>query len=460
MKLDDLSTATSDPRLHADEEDFGSSVSLIDLMTWVGEAKRALAAVTLGAALLSIGIVFQLPLIYTARTTLLPPASQQSGGASAALVALGALGGLAGGLGAKTPDELFVALLKSDSMMRALDARFGLLARYEIKTQEELRKALPNVVKVMADRKSGVISVEVDDKDPKFAAELANAHATEITKLLGRLAVSEAQLRRSFFEQQLKETKENLVKAELGLRAVQEKSGVIVLDKQAEALITSVAQLRAMIAEREVQLKVLRTSATGQNPDVLRLNSEVAAMRTGAHGIVARRPARQLERQRGRHSGRPDSRSRDRLRACAARTQAAGNPARKHGAAVRDRQARRGQRRAGAAASRRRAAAGSQVQTGARPDRAREHDGRLARRPGRRHLAPLCGRGARTGSAACRSLAGDATRLALAALSTREVGLPFGAGCPRGVLDASARGSKPSVQDTSSAPQRAPRRAL
>ena len=54
---------------------------------------------------------------------------------------------------------------------------------------------------------------------------------------------------------------------------------MIVLDKQAEALIASAALLRAQIAEREVQLKVLRTSATAQNPDVIRLGSELRAMR-------------------------------------------------------------------------------------------------------------------------------------------------------------------------------------
>jgi capsule polysaccharide export protein KpsE/RkpR len=121
--------------------------------------------------------------------------------------------------------------------------------------------------------------VEVDDEDPRFAADLANAHEAEITKLLARLAVSEAQLRRAFFEKQLTDTKENLVKAEQGLREVQEKSGVIVLDKQAEALITGAAAVRAQISEREVQLKVLRTSATPQNPDVIRLSSELRALR-------------------------------------------------------------------------------------------------------------------------------------------------------------------------------------
>jgi tyrosine-protein kinase Etk/Wzc len=124
-----------------------------------------------------------------------------------------------------------------------------------------------------------VISVEVDDKDPRFAADLANAHEGEVTKLLGRLAVSEAQLRRVFFEKQLNDTKENLVKAEVALQKFQEKSGVILLDKQAEALITGAAMVRAQITEREVQLKVLRTSSTEQNPVVMRLNSELAALR-------------------------------------------------------------------------------------------------------------------------------------------------------------------------------------
>ena len=186
---------------------------------------------------------------------------------------MGALGGLTGGLGAKTPDELYVALLKSDSLTRALDERMGLRKHYKLANFESLRRSLPAFVRIASDKKSGVISVEVDDEDPKFAADLANAHAAELTKLLGRLAVSEAQQRRVFFEQQLKDTKEHLISAEQDLRKVQEKSGVIVLDKQAEALIGGAAQIRALIAEREVQLKVLRTSATEQNPDVIRLTS-------------------------------------------------------------------------------------------------------------------------------------------------------------------------------------------
>jgi tyrosine-protein kinase Etk/Wzc len=261
------------------DDDDAPGVALTDMLTWLGEKKVLIASVTAVAALASLIVALLLPPIYTARTSFLAPGSQQQSGSAAALAALGSLGGLAGSIAAKSPDELYVALLKSDSVQRALAERFDLKTHYDVDNYEALRKALPNYIRVTSDKKSGLIVVEVDDKDAKFAADLANAHESEITKLLGRLAVSEAQLRRAFFEKQLQETKNSLVKAEQSLQAVQEKSGVIVLDKQAEALITGAALVRAQITEREVQLKVLRTSATEQNPAVMQLNSEVRALR-------------------------------------------------------------------------------------------------------------------------------------------------------------------------------------
>lgn len=263
-----------------DEFDEGPGVGLLDLLTWLGEGKRVIAAVTVTAAVAAVAFALLKPNVYTGRTTLLPPGSQQQSSSAAALAALGSLGGLAGGLGAKTPDELYVNLLKSDSVQRALATKFDLYQRYKVETYEVLRKVIPQYVRVSSDKKSGIITVEVDDLEPKFAAELANAHAGEITKLMGRLAVSEAQQRRVFFDEQLKETKENLIKAEQALRLVQEKSGMIVLDQQAEAIIKSVAELKAKIVEREVRLKVLRTSTTAQNPDVQLLSSELTALRS------------------------------------------------------------------------------------------------------------------------------------------------------------------------------------
>jgi len=277
--------------LPSEELDDGPTVSFADLLTWLGDGKWPIAAVSAAVALASVVVALLLPNVFTARATLLPPGSQQQNGSAAALAALGALGGL-GGLGgslaAKTPDELYVALLKSDTVQRALAQRFDLAKRWDVKTYEQLRREFPKYVRISSDKKSGLISVEVDDEEPDFSALLANAYADEITRLLGRLAVSEAQSRRVYFEKQLKDTREHLIAAELGLRKMQESSGLIVLDKQAEALITGSARLQAQIAEREVALSVMRRSATAMNPDVQRLSAEVTALR----GELARMESR------------------------------------------------------------------------------------------------------------------------------------------------------------------------
>jgi len=272
----EIETAVATPLDGAEPE----AIGLAQMLAWLGEGKRQIAAWTLAATLVALAVAFALPVIYTARTTLLPPGSQQQSGASAALAALGAAGGLVGGLTAKTPDDLYVALLRSNSVQRALIDKFELRKRYDIETYEAMFKEMQNFVRVGADKKSGLITVEVDARDPAFAATLANAHWSEVTHLLARLAISEAQVRRVFFEQRLKETKEDLVKAEQELRRVQEASGVIVLDKQAEALIGGAALVRAQIEEREVALAVLRKSATAQNPDMQRLSAELGALRT------------------------------------------------------------------------------------------------------------------------------------------------------------------------------------
>jgi len=266
-----------DPSVTDDDLSDGPSVGLPDMLAWIGDDKRLIAKVSAAAALVSLVVALLLPKMFTARATLLPPASQQQSGSTTALAALG---GLVGGLAAKTPDELYVALLKSDTVQRALADRFDLATRWDVKTYEQLRREFAKYVRISSEKKSGLINIEVDDEEPDFSAKFANAYAEEVTKLLARLAVSEAQMRRVFFEQQLKDTKEHLVAAELGLRKVQQSSGVVLLDKQAEALFLGASKVRTQIAEREVMLSVLRQSATPQNPQVQRLDAELSALRS------------------------------------------------------------------------------------------------------------------------------------------------------------------------------------
>jgi len=258
----------------------GDEVSLIDLLTAVGEEKFTIAGIAAVCTAVGLAVALLLPPIYTARTTLLPPQQSQSS-ASAVAASLGALAATAGVAGAiKAPEELYVGLLKTDAVANALIERFKLKERYDQSTLVEVRRELAQNVRVSADRKSTLISVEADDKDPAFAAQLANAYAEELRKLMGRIAVTDAAQRRLFFEQQMTKAKDELARAEMAVRQAQDQSGLVSVDAQTQTMIGAAAQIRGQIVAREVQVQALRPYAGPENPDLKRLLSELASLRS------------------------------------------------------------------------------------------------------------------------------------------------------------------------------------
>jgi capsule polysaccharide export protein KpsE/RkpR len=124
-----------------------------------------------------------------------------------------------------------------------------------------------------------MISISVVDHDPKRAAAMANGFVDELYKINNRLAFGSAAQKRLFYEQQLAQEKEHLADAEVALTKTEESTGVIAPSGQTEVVIQQIARLQAEITEHEVQLDALRTSSTDQNPDVIRLTTQLSGLR-------------------------------------------------------------------------------------------------------------------------------------------------------------------------------------
>lgn len=251
-------------------------INLLDLLQVVADNLRLLVLGPLAVGVLALGISFAIPPTFTANTKFMPPQQQQSA-AAAMLQGLGALGGLAGAAtGLKNPNDQYVAMLKSRTLQDVLIDRFDLMARYEKKLKVDTRASLGERSRISAG-KDNLIEVQVDDHDPVFAAELANAYVDEFTKLLSRLALTEAQHRRVFFEKQLGQTKDKLSLAEQALRA----SGVnsSALKSTPQAAIGAVAQLQAQITAQEIKLTSMRGYLAESAPDFKQAQTELAALR-------------------------------------------------------------------------------------------------------------------------------------------------------------------------------------
>ena len=251
-------------------------VDLIDLLQVVAENLRLLVLGPLAIGLLALAISFAVKPTFTATTKFMPPLPGQ-GSAAMMLQSLGALGGLAGAAtGIKNPNDQFLGFLASDSVGLTLIERFKLMERYKADYKSDALKELGNVSRFVSG-KDGLITVEVDDKDPVFAANLANAYMDELGNLLKRLAITEAQYRRVFYEKQLAETKDKLSNAEQVLRA----SGVnsSVLRQSPDASIRLVAELQARIAAQEIKLTSLRGFLADSAPEFKQAKIEISALR-------------------------------------------------------------------------------------------------------------------------------------------------------------------------------------
>lgn len=270
---------TIDRREPADGDE--RELGVMDMLIVAAERKNTIAKVTLAAMLLATVGVFFIPNRYTATTTVLPPQQSQS---MAAMLAsqLGNLGPLASAagkdLGLKNPNDMYIGLLKSEIVKNAMIKRFDLMKVYRDRRISDTRDDLEDASKFVS-TKEGFVSVSVEDKDRQRAAAMANAYVEELRKLTGHIAVTEAGQRRLFFEEQLNQTRNNLSSAEQAFKEVQQKTGIIQLNGQAEAIIESVVRLRAQIAAKEVQLQAMRSFATEENPEVSLANQELIGMR-------------------------------------------------------------------------------------------------------------------------------------------------------------------------------------
>ncbi len=261
-------------------------IYLLDYFIVLAKYSRLIIYTTLAMTVLTYLVMFILPDKYIATARLLPP--QQNLTMSSQLMELIGGGvkpgsipgsGLAGLIGLKSPADLYVGIMTGDTVADRIIEQFKLKKIYKKKTLVDTRKALSKKVNINLSKKDSLIYVEVTDKSAQRAADMANAFVAGLDQLLQRLAVQDAKGRLAFMEKELTATNAKLTSAEEDLRSFSEKNSVIQIDTQARGMLQYIAQLRAEIDAKEVQVQVMRQQATPYNYDVVRLETQVKGLK-------------------------------------------------------------------------------------------------------------------------------------------------------------------------------------
>jgi uncharacterized protein involved in exopolysaccharide biosynthesis len=277
-----IESSVLDPNLKvAGDSDLSNGITedgiyLGDMWAIVIRRKKTVGKIMLAFLVSAIALAFLLPVEYTSTASFIPPTAAGTG--SMAAVLAGQLASFGGGelLGSgKTSGDMYAGILRSRSVTEEVIKRFGLMQQLRAKKQSQAEKMLASATAVTADPKSTIVTISVSAKTPQLAHDIANGYLDALRNTDGRLALTDASQRRLFYEQQIAKEKDDLENAEVELKRTQEQSGLIAPTGQTAVEIRTVADTQAQIAVREVQLAALRQSATEENPDVVRLKSEI-----------------------------------------------------------------------------------------------------------------------------------------------------------------------------------------
>lgn len=251
-------------------------IDLSKVVDVIKDSKKQIAIATGVTTLVAIVYcVFATP-IFTAKTVINPPKLSDAGsGISQALGGLAALAGGGGGLlSQKTDADVAIAMLNTDAVKDMVIVKFNLVKYYDVKNIELARRSLVKNVKFVPDMKSGFLEIDIDDKDPKLATNIANYYNIALGQLISDVAYGRSKQEMQFFEQQLTSTKANLKLAQDMLKAFAIKNGISA-GIQAQVITGLSTQLQAQLVVAQSQLQAMSLYATNDNPDYQSLQAKV-----------------------------------------------------------------------------------------------------------------------------------------------------------------------------------------
>jgi len=246
--------------------------------------RRLLIRVALIAFAFSLTAAFVVPKRYKAAARIMPPEQQ---GMSAMMLAaltgrnssLGALGALADDLySGHSGGALFIGLLQSGTVSGHIIGRFDLMHVYHKRYHVDAAKRLARNTVISEDKKSGILTIEVQDTDPQRAKDITQAYLDELNKLVTQTTTSAAHRERLFIEQRLASVQKELDQAQLNLSEFSSRNTTVDMKEQTRALVDVGARLQGELLVQQSGLQSLKQIYGDGNVRVRESEARIATL--------------------------------------------------------------------------------------------------------------------------------------------------------------------------------------
>jgi uncharacterized protein involved in exopolysaccharide biosynthesis len=248
------------------------------------QRRQFLFRVTSVAFLLSVLLAFLIPNRYESTTRLMPPDQSNSNMTKLAVLASQAgagLGALAGdALGLKSSGALFVGVLQSRTVRDDVVNQFELRKVYGDRRWEDARSDLASNTEISEDRKSGIITVRVADRNAQRAAAMTQEYVEELNRVVAQLNTTSAHRERVFLEERLAQVKQDLESAEKDFSEFASKNTALNIPEQGKAMIEAAGALQGQLIAAQTELEGLKQIYTDNNVRVRTLQARVDELRS------------------------------------------------------------------------------------------------------------------------------------------------------------------------------------
>jgi len=258
---------------------------LIVLFKW----KKLIIVNCFVVGILAAALSLMIPKWYRSRTTILPPSGDSPDVNLSSLLTDMPFASF-GFEGSSASTNLYIAILKSRTVMEAIVKKFNLMERYKKKTLEETVKALRKHVAIDTDDEDFIFvlaeaqtkwlsSKKKDRKIQELAMNMADSFIDELEKVHIQLKVEKARDTRLFIEKRYLQNLEDLSRAEETLKTFQEKNGLVSLPEQTITTIQAASELKAQIMATEIEMDVMKKYVGENHADVIKTKNQLTELR-------------------------------------------------------------------------------------------------------------------------------------------------------------------------------------
>jgi uncharacterized protein involved in exopolysaccharide biosynthesis len=252
------------------------TVDLERLMNRLWRRRRLIGGTVIVATLLTALAAFLLPPWFRAQASLLPPAEEESGLGLARLLRGVAVPGVTIP-GQATLADVFLAVLESRRINEEVVKRFDLKNLYRRRLVEDALRELAQHTEFTL-TEAGTIEIAVEDRDPKRAAEMANAYVELLDRFNRDVRMTKGRRTRLFVEARLDETKSELAAAEQSLAEYQSQHKTVVITPEMSSAAETAGRIFAERTALQIRLGVVRSYSRGGTDEELQIQQQLAQL--------------------------------------------------------------------------------------------------------------------------------------------------------------------------------------